>query len=73
MHDDDIFYETFYVPCDHCSGKQAARREDVCRHCYGSGEKQQTYIRYCSYPSREECEWGGDCKFCEDAEPLLEY
>lgn len=67
--------ETFYKTCSRCGGLglESQERLGPCPVCRGFGLESEEYKRFCSYETVRDCEWGGDCKHCEDAEPVLKY
>jgi hypothetical protein len=67
--------EVFYKKCSQCRGLGWTSEDLICScpACRGLGLEPEEYRRFCGYAARKDCEWGGDCRHCEDAEPILQY
>lgn len=62
-----VHIENFSKTCPYCSTEE---ERHYCDHCRGTGLMKKYYRRTCNYKSRNECEWGGDCKYCPNSEPI---
>lgn len=62
-----IHIEEFSKDCSHCITEE---ERHYCECCKGTGQIHMYYKRYCSYDSRFDCEWGGDCEYCPDSERI---
>jgi DnaJ-class molecular chaperone len=64
--------ESFEKVCMNCYGESQSLRK-ACKQCNGYGIINVEYYVFCNFESRSDCDWGGDCEHCPDANPILEY